>query len=284
MRTNKWALQVSRTIMESDIWYKPPDWFKIWIHILLNVNFWDTNQFKRWTNFFQYDFIALSCWCSINTVNNCIKFLKGAEQIQNRKTPRGAIITVINYDKYQDLSNYGRTSTKTGMGTGTITTMDTIKEEGKQWKECKKWKELYKPWKVKLFEEESFEYSISKFFLDSLISRGVASVLYQLKKKSEETIIISWAWVVSKIINIDKLTPEQLRYIIEFTIQDDFWSTVILSMEKFRKKNKEWIPYLIVIIWKMKEFQGNRKLTQEDKENMSLEELRAYRRKKGFIK
>lgn len=131
MRTNNWAIQLSRSIIDSEIWSKPSDWLKIWLHILMNVNYWDTNDFKRWENFFRYDIIALDCRCSINTVNKCIKYLKVAEQIQNRKTTRGAIITVINYDKYQDLSNYGRTEEEQKKNKGRIST-DTIKEESKE--------------------------------------------------------------------------------------------------------------------------------------------------------
>ena len=127
---NNWAFQVSRSIYESDIWYKPPEWLKIWLYILGNVNYWDTKQFKRWENFFKYEVIASLCGCSINTVNKCVKFLKEAEQIQNRKTSRWAIISVINYDTYQDLWNYGRTEAEQKQNKSRTST-NTIKEEYK---------------------------------------------------------------------------------------------------------------------------------------------------------
>ncbi|MBT3853296.1 hypothetical protein HOF65_04910 [bacterium] len=105
-----------------------------------------------------------------------------------------------------------------------------------------------KPSNFSNFKEESFEYSISKIFLQDLINRQVASVLYSLKTKSEDDIIQIWASEVSRMLRVDKLTPDQVRYVVEFTIQDDFRSTVILSMMKFRKKNSDKIPYFVVII------------------------------------
>lgn len=151
MRTNNWAIQISRSIYDSDIWHKPSDWLKIWIYILWNVNYWDTNQFKRWSNFFKYEIIALECWCSINTVNKCIKFLKEAGQVQNIKSSRGAILSVINYDKYQDLSNYGRTEAGQRQNKSRTST-NTIKEEGKERKEKKNIYGDFK--KVRLTPEE----------------------------------------------------------------------------------------------------------------------------------
>lgn len=125
MRTNKGAIQISRSIYDSDIWRKPSDWLKIWIYILWNVNFKDNNDFKRWENFFRYEIISLECWVSYNTVVKCIKYLKLATQVQVKKTTRGAIISVTNYDKYQDLTNYGNTEAtekqhRSNRGTNTI--------------------------------------------------------------------------------------------------------------------------------------------------------------------
>lgn len=59
-----------------------------------------------------------------------MKYLKLATQVQLRKTTRGAIISVINYDKYQDLSNYGNSEATQKQLSGNIGT-NTITEECK---------------------------------------------------------------------------------------------------------------------------------------------------------
>ena len=134
MRTNNWAIQVSRGLLQSDIWRKPSDWTKIWLYLLCTVNFKDNNDFKRGENLYRYEIVALECWVSYNTVVKCMKYLKLATQVQLRKTTRGAIISVINYDKYQDLSNYGNTEATQKQLSGNIGT-NTITEE---WKNVRK--------------------------------------------------------------------------------------------------------------------------------------------------
>ena len=106
MRTNNWAIQISRSIFDSEIWLKPSDWLKIWVYVLGRVNFEDNNLYKRWENLFNYRIIALECWVKYKSVENCMKFLKDRKQIEVQKTTRGVNLKVINYDEYQNLSNY----------------------------------------------------------------------------------------------------------------------------------------------------------------------------------
>ena len=131
MRTINGAFLISRSIYDSGIWTKPAEWLKIWLYLLWNVNWQDNNLFKRWENFFKYEVIAVSCDVSINTVNKCIKYLIVAEQIHNRKTSRWAIISINNFDKYQDMWNYGRTEAEQKQNRSRTGT-NTITEEGKK--------------------------------------------------------------------------------------------------------------------------------------------------------
>ena len=113
MRTNNWAFQISRSIYDSEIWMKPPEWLKVWIYLLWRVNFEDNNLFKRWENLFNYQVIAIECWVSYNVVNKCINFLKLAKQVSTQKTTRGVVLAINNYEQYQNLSNYRQNQSKT---------------------------------------------------------------------------------------------------------------------------------------------------------------------------
>jgi len=106
MRTNNWAFLISRSIYDSEIWQKPSEWLKIWIHILGNVNYQDNNLFKRGENLFRYDLVAIDCGCSYKSVENCMKFLKDRNQIGITRTSRWAIISVNKYDDYQTMEKY----------------------------------------------------------------------------------------------------------------------------------------------------------------------------------
>ena len=113
--------------------------------------------------------------------------------------------------------------------------------------------DLYKPAK-QVFQEESFEYIISKQFLDFHKQEQTPSILYLINSKWEQDILNKWSDEVRKLKEIDKYTEEQIKYIINFTLKDDFWKNQIQSIDKFRKK-KDWITYFVKMIDKAKENQ-----------------------------
>ena len=61
-----------------------------------------------------------------------------------------------------------------------------------------------------------------------------------------------WANEVRKLQVIDGLNKEQIQFIFDYTAQHDFWQNQIMSVKKFRQKNKEGVPYFVVIIGEMK--------------------------------
>jgi len=97
---------LSRQILCSEIWRKPPEWLKLFLYILLKVNHKD-GLFPRGSNFFNfsedrpdgvskiqvYEFLR---WAKSEKVKFCT----------TQKTTRGIIIKVNNYDLYQTADNY----------------------------------------------------------------------------------------------------------------------------------------------------------------------------------
>ncbi len=139
MGINTWSFLTSRTIFDSEIWWKPAEWLKIWIYIIWNVNYQDSRLFPRWSNFFQYSDVARECNCSYRTVENCLKYLKVVEQIWIKKTARGVVIDVKNYDLYQSISSYtSRTTVETTVETDVETGVRTINKETNKTKETNK--------------------------------------------------------------------------------------------------------------------------------------------------
>ena len=100
------CILLSRNILYSEIWRKPPEWLKIFLYILLKVNH-DNGLYPRGSNFFNfsedrpsgvskiqvYEFLR---WAKSEKVNFCT----------TQKTTRGIIINVNNYDFYQTMDNY----------------------------------------------------------------------------------------------------------------------------------------------------------------------------------
>jgi hypothetical protein len=53
---------------------------------------------------------------------------------------------------------------------------------------------------------------------------------------------------------VKKVWMDGLQTILNFISQDDFRSKQILSIAKLNRRNKEWVPYYIVMMDKIKQY------------------------------
>ncbi len=102
---------LSRSIINSEIWKKPPEYLKIFLFILLKVNHKD-GLFPRGSNFFNFSDQKPDGV----TLNQIYKFLSWAKSkkvqiLATQKSTRGVVIKVNNYGAYQTSSNYYRQDT-----------------------------------------------------------------------------------------------------------------------------------------------------------------------------
>lgn len=97
---------------------------------------------------------------------------------------------------------------------------------------------------VNKYTKEDFELQTAVAF----IKHKLQTVKWQtfFKWKDMNKIEQEWADEVRKLIKIDCLTKEQITEICSFAVNDTFRKNNILSMNKFRTKNKDW-----VYIWAM---------------------------------
>ena len=89
---------------------------------------------------------------------------------------------------------------------------------------------------------------VSDFLKDSY--NKYPSTKYQIDKQ--------WSkYFMTTIKDFEKLCQEYGREtvytVLNFIKQDDFWCRQIQSIGKLRKKNKDWIPYMIVIMEKLQQ-------------------------------
>lgn len=105
------CILIARKILLSEIWNKPPAYFKIFFYILTKVNYSDTKLFPRGTGFFNFKKEQIPGV----TQNQVYEFLRWAKtlsygdsttQITTQKTTRGIVIKVNNYNKYQNWKTY----------------------------------------------------------------------------------------------------------------------------------------------------------------------------------
>lgn len=100
------CILLSRQILTSEIWRKPPEYLKIFLYILLKVNHKD-GLFPRGSNFFNFT-EQKPDGVTKNQVYDFLRWAKSknVEILTTQKTTRGVVIKVNNYERYQSLANY----------------------------------------------------------------------------------------------------------------------------------------------------------------------------------
>ncbi len=104
---------VPRTILHSELWEtKPAWWFKVWMYVLANANFkHHNNKLRRGDLLTSYDTVWRDCnlkkeGITAEAIDNVLRFMKKTELITTRKTTRGVIISVRNYDQLQRFEEF----------------------------------------------------------------------------------------------------------------------------------------------------------------------------------
>ena len=113
------AFVISRSIFESEIWYKPPEYLKIWLYLIGKANHkgrkYRGHYCERGQYFCNYAELREQLDYKIGyrnkkygdfTPKNLMKYLRKFLMVTTVKKPRGLLITITNYDSYQNLSNY----------------------------------------------------------------------------------------------------------------------------------------------------------------------------------
>lgn len=131
----------AKKIQESDIAHAPPHVREIWDWLLLRTNWKDTDVCKRGELLTSYDQIRdglhwMVGWRKMTyskwDCEKAMKVLLKATMVATRKTTRGMFITVLNYDKYQNIENYEGHKEDHTKATREPQTTDTIQKETKR--------------------------------------------------------------------------------------------------------------------------------------------------------
>jgi hypothetical protein len=133
---NSGATIWARQTIESDIFLQKPDkWFKIWFYLINKVNYKDTKQFKRGSGRFTYKEIMIATKATKAQVDFCFRHLRETNAIQTKRTTRGVIVTILNYNKYQDLETYQHDKHTTGARQTHATIQKKVRKEEEERKE-----------------------------------------------------------------------------------------------------------------------------------------------------
>ncbi len=128
----------ARQTIDSAIFKKPDKWFKIWFFMVCKANHKETKQFKRGQCFLSYALIMDGTGCTKSVIDHAIRWLKRCQMLVTTKATRGFIVTIVNYDTYQNLDNYSGDTKSDTPATEKRQRSDTKATEKRHYKqECK---------------------------------------------------------------------------------------------------------------------------------------------------
>ena len=134
----------SKSIIDSDIWTKPPLYFKVWHYLLLKAEYANTGNLKRGQLFTSIQEIADACAYykgfqkvtpSRHEIYKIIEYLRRTDEGNNEgnnegntkvpmivttKVTHGILVTICNYNKYQDPKSYEVNNEGNNGGTVTL--------------------------------------------------------------------------------------------------------------------------------------------------------------------
>lgn len=241
---------VSRKLVESEIWRKPPLYLKVWIFLLIEAQHGNYKNLKRGQVWTTYEKIIEGCSWYVGArkelpkkdqIYRILTFLRNPDErvhesdtkataITTAKATRGLLITIENYDYYQTSSNYeSDTESDTEKATKELRKRqsgDTINKNVKNDKNDKNKNPPLKKEK-RIFTNDDKEYLLSKY-----LSRQIAKRLE--KPEKDEKTLQSWSDVFNKMVRLDKLDIDEMKDVLVFSQGHKFWKNNILSAGKFR--------------------------------------------------
>jgi hypothetical protein len=236
---------LSRKIIESEIWDKPPLYIKIWVYLLTKAQHSDYKKLKRGQLFTSIPEIMEACSWKVgfrtekptkDQIYQVIDWLrKGNESshegdtkatmITTTKATHGLLINIDNYGFYQNPKNY------------------ESNEESNDEEETKATRKQRQPDNInkngfKNGNNEKSSSPKSKIYDETSIYYKLALLLYEEilknlpdKKKPD---LNKWADDFRKLVELDNKKPEHIETVIRFTQSSSFWWKNVLSASKFR--------------------------------------------------
>lgn len=155
--------------------------------------------------------LAKASGCSIQNIRTALKRFKKYEFLTEQVTGTGRLITVINWGKYQ-----AKPEDLTGEVTEGQQTPNRPLTPNKKNKNDKK---IYTP--------ESQPYILAEYLLKKIRENN---------SNYKQPNIQNWALIMDRLIRLDNRQPGEVKTIIDFSQEDEFWKINILSPDKLRKQ------------------------------------------------
>lgn len=227
MRIPKGYILQPRIFDDSESSHLPPCTREVWFYLLRNVNHAPKGQYKRAQGFFKFSDIqeALHWWVgnsrrtySKPQITKALRRLREETMLATAKATRGVLVTVLNYDLYQDPKSYEGNGEGRAKGEGESPDGHTKNKNDKK--------------KKRTLPPEALRLS---GLLAEFVLRNNPDNLELSNGKSAKT-ILRWADAVDKMHRLDGRAWEKIEACIRWSLNDGFWYKNIASGQTLRDK------------------------------------------------
>lgn len=244
---------LSRKIIDSEIWQKPPLYLKVWIYLLSAAQHRGYKQLKRGQVRTSIPELIEVCSWKVgfrterptkDQIYQILNWLREASDrayeadtratmITTTRATHGLLINVDNYSFYQDSKNY-ESNAESNNEAGTKP--DNINKNDKNVKNVNK-DPTSRNKKMPYSEDEScYKAAV---YLKEKIRDGMREVGKEHLMNNIN--LQSWANDFRLMFEVDKVNKVELYKTIEWATADPFWRTNILSAGKLRKQYKSLV-------------------------------------------
>ena len=239
MEDNKGFVKLYRSMLTWE-WYDDINVKILFLHLILTANYedkkWRGKVIKRGQRVVSVKKLSEELGITVRQVRTAIEKLVMTNDLTNSKFAECNVLTLVNYDKYQsvtnEMTNVGQTSDKrlTNRGQTSDKSMTTTKEY-KEREEYKEYKEIKKEEKKKQPSESPFS-KIENEKLKQVLSdfKDMRKVMKKPMTEKAEQLLLN------KLDNLSTDTEQQIK-IVEQSIERN-WLSVFPLKENTSEKNK----------------------------------------------
>lgn len=233
---------LSRKIIESEIWDKPPLYMKVWIYLLSKAQHKPYKKMERGQTFVSIPELMEACsWYvgyrkekpSKDQIYKVINWLRSESEashegetketmIETTKATQGLFVNISNYAFYQDPKNYEANSETTDeeqpKPTRKQQQSDNINKNGNNANNGKgSRKHVY----------DAAHYNLAEFFYNRILDNNPDHKKPNLEK---------WSHDIRLMMEQDERSEEQIKYLMDWVQKDEFEMSNVLSPSKLRKR------------------------------------------------
>lgn len=242
---------LSRKIIESEIFQKPPLYLKVWVYLLSCAQHKKYKNLNKGQLFTSIPEIQEACSHMVgyrketptkDQIYNILEWLRkrcedlcesndSTTMITTTKATHGLLVNIEKYSFYQNPNNYESNEESNNEndtnGRREQRQPDNINKNDKNIYKDKKIRTEYE----KRYSDESFEIKCVRYLIKSITDEMPSA-----KVPVSDEQVDKWCDNIEKMVRLDKRSQDNIYSTLVYARTDDFWKANIRSTSKFRDK------------------------------------------------